>query len=128
MDTAQFVNTPLPAQRSALNGLPLARVVFHHILDVYTQCELLSNLKFDWDSGLFFAFRAPGPAGVGAVPRGTGSHYARLGVSGRAEARPHARGTRLDVHTELFVYVGAPLEPDLGGGLEPPLCLLYFYL
>ena len=43
------------------------------------------------------------------------------------EARPHARGSRLDVHTELFVYVGASrricqlfvyvgalLGPDLG--------------
>ena len=55
---------------------------------------------------------APGPARVGAVPRG--SHYAHLGAagararaSGRAEALPHARGSRLDVHTELFVYVGA---------------------
>ena len=28
-------------------------------------------------------------------------------ASGRAEARPHARGSRLDVHTELFVYAGA---------------------
>ena len=28
-------------------------------------------------------------------------------ASGRADARPHARGGRLDVHTELFVYVGA---------------------
>ena len=45
----------------------------------------------------------------------------------RAVARPHARGSRLDVYTELFVYVGAsrrscqffiyvgaPLGPDLG--------------
>ena len=57
-----------------------------------------------------FAFRAPRPARVGAVPRG--SHYAHLGAagaraSGRAVARPHAQGSRLDVHTELFVYVGA---------------------
>ena len=50
----------------------------------------------------------------------------------RAEARPHARGSRLDVHTELFVYVGAsrrscqffisvgaPLGLDLGGGPDP---------
>ena len=42
---------------------------------------------------------------------------------------PHARGSRLDVHTDLYVYVGAsrrscqffisvgaPLGPDLGGG------------
>ena len=40
-----------------------------------------------------------------------GSHYAHLGAagaraSGRAEARPHAQGSRLDVHTELFVYLG----------------------
>ena len=46
----------------------------------------------------------------GAVPRG--SRYAHLGAagaraSGRADARPHARGGRLDVHTELFVYAGA---------------------
>ena len=73
-----------------------------------------------------FAFRAPRPARVGAVRRG--SHYAHLGAagaqaSGRAGARPHARGSRLDVHTELFVYVGAsrrscrflsPWEPLLG--------------
>ena len=80
---------------------------------------------------------APGPAGVGAVPRGTGSHFARLGVSGEAEVQPHARGSRLYVHTELFVYVGAsrhscqffisvgaPLGPDLGGGPEPTLCIV----
>ena len=43
---------------------------------------------------------------------GGSSHYAHLGAagapaSGRAEARPHARGSRLDVHTELFGYMGA---------------------
>ena len=58
-----------------------------------------------------FVFRAPRQARVGAVPRS--SHYAHLGAagapaSGRAEAQPHARGSRLDVHTELFGYVGAP--------------------
>ena len=79
--------------------------------------------------------RAPGPARVGAVPRG--SHYAHFGAagaraSGRAEAQLHARGSRLDVHTELFVYVvasrrscqlfvyvGALLGPDLGVAHEP---------
>ena len=51
----------------------------------------------------FFAFRAPGPAREGAVPRGTGSHYAHLGAAalGPQEVRPHAQGSRLDVHTEL---------------------------
>ena len=76
------------------------------------------------------------PTRVGAVLRG--SHYAHLGAagaraSGRAEARPHARGSR-DAHTELFGYVGAsrrscqffisvgaPLGPDLGGGPNPLL-------
>ena len=96
-----------------------------------------SNLKFDWDSGLF-CVQSPWAGGGGAGPRVSGSHCARFGVSGGAEARPHARGSRLDVHTELaivclrgsvltyiqnwqlFVYVGAPLGSDLGGGPEPP--------
>ena len=81
--------------------------------------------------------RAPMPGRVGAIPRGSGSHYTHLGVSGRAEARPHARGSCLDVHTELaivclrgsvstyiqnwqlFVYVGAPLGSDIAGMLAP---------
>ena len=50
---------------------------------------------------------APRPGG--GVPRGP--HYGRLGPQGlglreAAEARPHNRGSRLDVHIELFVYVG----------------------
>ena len=55
-------------------------------------------------SASLFCVQSPGPARAGAVPRGTGSHYAHLGASRRAEARPHAqalRGSRLDVHTEL---------------------------
>ena len=52
-----------------------------------------------------------------------------LGLGEAAEAPSHARGSRLDVHTELFVYVGesrhscyffisvgASLGADLGGG------------
>ena len=31
----------------------------------------------------------------------------RARTSGRSEARPHAQGSRLDVHTESFGYVGA---------------------
>ena len=55
------------------------------------------------------------------------------GLGEAAEVRPHARGSRLVVYTELFVYVGesrrscqifisvgAPLGPDLGGGPELP--------
>ena len=61
---------------------------------------------------------------MGAAPRGSGSHYAHLGVSGRAKARPHARGSRLDVHTELAIVClrGAPLVSDLELGPEPQLC------
>ena len=55
----------------------------------------------------FFNRWAPRPAGLGAIPRG--SHHARSGAAGaRAWWRqPRARGSRLDVHTELFVCVGA---------------------
>ena len=50
--------------------------------------------------------RAPGPAGMGAVPRGTGSHFARTYIQ----------------NWQMFVYVEAPFGSDLGGGPEPPLC------
>ena len=61
----------------------------------------------------------------------------KCAIVGRAEARPHARGSRLDVHTELtivclrgsvptyiqnwqlFVYAGAPLGSDIAGMLAP---------
>ena len=63
----------------------------------------------------------------GAIPRG--SHYAHLGAagalaSGRAEVRPQARGSRLDVHTELFVYVGAPLGPKKWCIRPPPAAVI----
>ena len=50
--------------------------------------------------------RVPGLARAGAVPRGTGSHYAHLGAAalGPQEELKRARalrGSRLDVHTEL---------------------------
>ena len=100
-------------------------MTFH--LRGYTYCTLMSKIvRFAISCAA--GYTCPWVGGVGAVPRGTGSHYARLGVSGRAEALPHARGSRLDVHTELFVYVGAsrrscqflsPWEPPLGGGPDP---------
>ena len=58
----------------------------------------------------------------------------------RAVARPHARGSRLDVHTELFVYVrasrrtyrivcvrGSPVGAQSRGGPEPLLYILLAY-
>ena len=57
------------------------------------------------------------------------------------QEEPQAHGSRLDVHTELFVYVGvsrrscqlfvyvgAPFGSNLGGGPEPLLYILLFKL
>ena len=94
----------------------------------------------------FFHRWAPGLVRVGAIPRG--SCYAHLGAagaraSGRAEARPHAQGSCLDVyiqnclatwerlgiHTELFVYVGALSGPKKSGAFATPAadCLRDFW-
>ena len=68
----------------------------------------------------------------------TGATGAR--ASGRAEARPHARGSRLDVHTELFGYVGAsrrtyrivclrgsPFGAKKIKSIRPPCCSAHMY-
>ena len=88
--------------------------------------------------------RAPGQVRAGAIPRGTGSHCAHLGASGRAEARPssarfvltYIQNCQLFVYSEvvstyiqnyqLFVYVGASAARSRGGP-EPPPCLLLIY-